>query len=276
MRDNFPKLTREILAKRVSFRCSNPKCKKITIGPHSADEKAINLGVAAHITAASRGGPRYCETMEPKERKSINNGIWLCQNCAKLIDTDVQKYSREELIEWKSIAEKSSLAVISNECISDGQNVSLYDNRIKVYQSLFYEIRNVASLIDKLIVSKEISIEEKKDIAVYLCLQVAQFTDDNCFYMQNEITVQCVGTFIGVEDIFDSDEVESKKTLENYRRNLRASQTLLKSVDSKGLIDTSKKTDLMAYFSEQELKQQKNDLNNRVSVPSRKNNTKSK
>ncbi|NLU91350.1 hypothetical protein [Chitinophaga sp. Ak27] len=260
MRDNFPKLIREILAKRVSFRCSNPNCKKITTGPHSTDEKAINLGVAAHITAAAKGGPRFCETMEPNERKSIKNGIWLCQSCAKLIDTDTQKYSTNELIKWKSLAEKYSLAVISNEHINDNQNNNLFDNRIKVYQSLFYEIRKVDLLIGKLITAKEISAEEKKDIVIYLCLQIAQFTDDNCFYLQNEIIVQCIGTFIGAEDIFSSNENTSKESLETYRRNLRASQSLLKSVDSKGLIDTSKKTNLMAYYNELELKHQKNDF----------------
>ena len=87
-RDEFSTTTKETLAKRVGYRCANPNCRKLTCGPCEDENKAINIGVAAHITAASPGGPRYDETLTSEERKSINNGIWLCQSCAKLIDDD--------------------------------------------------------------------------------------------------------------------------------------------------------------------------------------------
>ena len=260
MRDDFSKPTKEILAKRVSFKCSNPNCKKITIGPHSIDEKTINLGVAAHITAASKGGPRFCEEMKPDERKSIKNGIWLCQNCAKLIDTDTKKYTVNELITWKSLAEKESLSVISNEYVKENKNTTLFENRIKVYERLYYEIREVDSLIRELIEIKEMSNKEKEDSAFYLGLQVAQFTDDNGFYLQNEISAQCIGTFVGVGDIFSFDESISKENLDDYNKNIRASQRLLKSVNSEGIIDTVRKTPIMAYFSELESKKENEDF----------------
>lgn len=91
-RDNFTAPVKNKLAKRVLYVCSNPNCKKITIGPDS--ENGINnIGVAAHICAAAPGGPRYDKNMSEEERKSINNGIWLCQSCAKLIDSDENKYT---------------------------------------------------------------------------------------------------------------------------------------------------------------------------------------
>lgn len=46
------------------------------------------VGVASHIRAASKGGPRFDATMTSAERKNIKNGIWLCQADAKLIDDD--------------------------------------------------------------------------------------------------------------------------------------------------------------------------------------------
>lgn len=42
--------------------------------------------------------------MSSDERKSDENGIWLCQTCSKLIDSDVQKYTVEKLKRWKKIA----------------------------------------------------------------------------------------------------------------------------------------------------------------------------
>jgi hypothetical protein len=50
--------------------------------------KPLILGVAAHITAASPDGPRYDQNLSSEQRKSPDNGIWLCQNCAKLVDND--------------------------------------------------------------------------------------------------------------------------------------------------------------------------------------------
>jgi len=88
MRDEFPKPVVETLAKRVGNRSSNPGCRKRTSGPHTEDDKALNVGVAAHITAASSGGPRYAPSLTLEERKGTGNGHWLCQSCAKLVDND--------------------------------------------------------------------------------------------------------------------------------------------------------------------------------------------
>lgn len=54
MRDDFSIKTKEILAKRVNYHCSNPDCGKPTTGPQSDPNKVINVGVACHITAASK------------------------------------------------------------------------------------------------------------------------------------------------------------------------------------------------------------------------------
>ncbi|MBI5302476.1 MAG: hypothetical protein HY868_10085 [Chloroflexi bacterium] len=108
MRDDFDDKTKNILARRVGLRCSNPKCRKLTSGPQTDPAKAINIGVASHITAASPGGPRYNPSLSPEQRKSVENGIWLCQSCSKLIDSDERRYTIELLKEWKRQAEMSA------------------------------------------------------------------------------------------------------------------------------------------------------------------------
>ena len=104
-RDDFSASTKRRLAERVSFLCSNPKCNRPTSGPSTNPDASISIGVAAHIAAAARGGKRFNPAMSPAERKSIKNGIWLCQVCAKIIDLDEQKYTVELLHEWKRQAE---------------------------------------------------------------------------------------------------------------------------------------------------------------------------
>ena len=108
-RDNFTPLTKRKLEERVSSRCSWQGCGKATRGAARGDEAAsVNLGVAAHITAAAAGGPRFDATLSPEERKSLLNGIWLCQNHARLIDADESAYSVAKLQEWKRQAEERS------------------------------------------------------------------------------------------------------------------------------------------------------------------------
>lgn len=104
MRDDFKKSEVTKLAQQSGYRCSNPSCRRPTIGP-DGDRGTASIGVAAHIAAASVGGPRFDPTMTLEERSSIDNGIWLCQTCSRLIDTDVASYSNETLFEWKRLSE---------------------------------------------------------------------------------------------------------------------------------------------------------------------------
>jgi hypothetical protein len=107
-RDDFTQPTIQLLAKRAGFRCSNPDCRRPTSGP-GAGQAAVNLGVAAHITAASRRGPRFDELLPGEARTSADNGIWLCQQCSRLVDADASGHSVATLQEWKAFAEAAAL-----------------------------------------------------------------------------------------------------------------------------------------------------------------------
>jgi hypothetical protein len=109
MRDDFSEDVKRILAFRVSTACSNPDCRADTAGPQEDPSKAVNLGVAAHITSASSGGPRFDINLTPEQRSGAENGIWLCQNCAKLVDNDVTRYPEKILRAWKAIAEHNAV-----------------------------------------------------------------------------------------------------------------------------------------------------------------------
>jgi hypothetical protein len=103
-RDDFNRPVIDRLARRVGMKCSYPDCRTPTSGP-DGDGGVTNTGVAAHITAASPGGARYDEMLSPEERSGINNGIWLCQTHAKLIDDDELTYTPAVLRAWKETAE---------------------------------------------------------------------------------------------------------------------------------------------------------------------------
>jgi len=134
-RDDFSPKTKDILAKRVGFRCSNPNCRKLTCSANENPEKVTSIGVAAHIAAAAKGGPRYDECMTPDERKSLSNGIWLCQSCSKLIDVDEIRYPAEVLMKWKAIAE--DLAILDVETSSPAVYQSQDKELIRFYVQCF-------------------------------------------------------------------------------------------------------------------------------------------
>jgi hypothetical protein len=115
-RDDFSPKTLLQIAKRAGWLCSFPTCRTPTVGATSDGEGEINIGTAAHICAAASGGPRYDEKMSPEERSSAKNGIWMCRDHGKAIDSTDPEFTVERLREWKIQAENDSMRrVLRNE-----------------------------------------------------------------------------------------------------------------------------------------------------------------
>ena len=110
--DDFKASVRNAIAARVGYRCSNPKCRALTVGPAFDSGRGIRLGQAAHIKAASPKGPRYDAEMSSEDRTNPDNGIWLCCACARLVDVDPLRYPEETLRKWKHEAENEALRLL--------------------------------------------------------------------------------------------------------------------------------------------------------------------
>lgn len=141
MRDDFSAATKEELAKRVSYLCSNPGCRQSTSGPQATPTGTVNIGVAAHITAASPGGPRYDDALSPSGRQSPSNGIWLCQSCAKLIDSDTTRYSVPRLLEWKTDAETAAAKALESRRYPATESEGVFLEAQRLMPELITEMR---------------------------------------------------------------------------------------------------------------------------------------
>lgn len=107
--DDFSQKTKDLLARRVAHHCSRPSCKAPTSGPSESGDSAVNIGKAAHITAARPGGPRFDATLSGAQRRSFDNGIWLCTKCADLVDKNCgADYPAPLLKHWKQCAEEAA------------------------------------------------------------------------------------------------------------------------------------------------------------------------
>ena len=130
-RDDFTKEVLDALARRVNFRCSMPTCRTGTTGPRTEPNRSVNIGVAAHITAASPGGPRYDACLTSERRRSAENGIWLCQNHAKLVDNDAIRYPVGDLQDWKQSAEAAARADLEGARERDTASSAILDLSFK-------------------------------------------------------------------------------------------------------------------------------------------------
>lgn len=114
MRDDFSKKTKVTLALRANHKCSFTSCGFPTSGPNDSSPDAVTrVGVAAHIHAASPGGPRYLESMTFDERSNITNGIWLCPTHSTLVDRDTTTYTADAIRQMKSAHEQRVVAEMS-------------------------------------------------------------------------------------------------------------------------------------------------------------------
>lgn len=112
-RDDFRQKTINTLAKRVAYLCSNPSCRIQTVGPEQGGEGTVIVGVAAHITAAAPGGPRYDPSLTREQRRDQSNGIWLCEIHGKQVDADEKQFTVETLRAWKQAAERNAADAIT-------------------------------------------------------------------------------------------------------------------------------------------------------------------
>jgi hypothetical protein len=141
VRDDFPASVKDELAKRVGYLCSNPACRQPTSGPQSSSSGTVNIGVASHITAASPGGPRHDSGLSSGERTSAENGIWLCQTCAKLIDSDQPRYSVDKLEEWKADAETAAARALEQRRAPATESAGVFLEAERLMPELISEMR---------------------------------------------------------------------------------------------------------------------------------------
>jgi hypothetical protein len=107
-RDSFRQSVKTNLAKRAAYICSCPDCRAFTLGAQADGSGVVNIGVAAHITAAAVGGPRFDPDIGTEDRASEQNGLWLCANCHSRIDADPACFTVAKLRDWKRDAEARS------------------------------------------------------------------------------------------------------------------------------------------------------------------------
>src|SRR5262249_11945683 len=110
-------------------------------GPQADPSGTVNIGVAAHITAASPEGPRYDAALTPEQRSAADNGIWLCQTDGKLVDNDAVRYTAEGLRDWKARAEAAAARELEQRLRQHPDSAAVFERMERLMPALLAEIR---------------------------------------------------------------------------------------------------------------------------------------
>jgi hypothetical protein len=81
-------------------------------------------------------------------------------------------------------------------------------------------------------------------------LELAKFSDNEDFYLDDELGVHTLCSFVGVEDIFVIDDPEARQTeIDRFRKNIRNAYRMIKSVRDTGKLDRSIKSPFVEYYT---------------------------
>lgn len=116
-RIEFSDKVKDIIRHRAGYRCC--KCDRTLVGPGATTSDYVELGQCAHIYAAKPTGPRGQSHLTEEQLKSPENGLYLCNDCHKLIDGKLshKKYRVEQLLQIKAIHEYKIAVEMGNDVI---------------------------------------------------------------------------------------------------------------------------------------------------------------
>lgn len=125
-RDRVPPAQEKVVISRSGNQCAYPNCGlELTIDSEATNDRPKATGKVAHIAAASPGGPRYDVDMTAEQRGSANNLIYLCGPHHDAVDSQLEKHTKDFLLEAKNTHEKgvarairSALGVVTYEELS--------------------------------------------------------------------------------------------------------------------------------------------------------------
>ena len=93
--------TKIILAMRSGDRCALPDCGR-SLTRDAETGTTLTVGEAAHIAGSRPSSARHDPNMGDPERNHFDNLLYVCANCHKLVDQDVDSYPVERLRKLKA------------------------------------------------------------------------------------------------------------------------------------------------------------------------------
>lgn len=96
----------------------------------------------------------------------------------------------------------------------------IFQKRLQIYEELYRKIGEATRIADDIIENPKYSKDERKELLSEVIFDLAEYTDENSLYINDDVAVHCIATWMGVENIYYiKDSKEKQKELEKFRNN---------------------------------------------------------
>jgi len=106
----------------------------------------------------------------------------------------------------------------------------VFDKRMQVHEQLFAKIVSARSVAEEVMEERKCPPDERHSIVSSVVLDIAEYCDDNALYLNEELTLHCVGSLIGAEDVAGiADAQEREQAAEHVRSNLMSATEMIRA-----------------------------------------------
>jgi len=104
---------------------------------------------------------------------------------------------------------------------------TIYEKKLKIYERLFSKMNHASLLGHKILKESELPEEERYNLWAPLVIDLAEFTDKNKLYLNEEISIHCLMTVIGLDDAPGLPEGEQKDHINNFNTGIKEAGELI-------------------------------------------------
>ena len=117
------------------------------------------------------------------------------------------------------------LGVILNEVFRRKSRVEnfasiVFERRLDIYEELFKKIQEANIIANDIISNPAYSEKQRNDIIFTAGLDIAEFCDENAFFIDSDLGAHCTALLMGVEDIYLlDDEAKKQQAIREYHES---------------------------------------------------------
>jgi hypothetical protein len=106
----------------------------------------------------------------------------------------------------------------------------VFEKRMQIYEELFRKLTDGQAVAEEIMKSDKHSAEERHAMISAVVLDLAEYCDANALYLNEELTLHCVGTFMGSEDVADiKNSRKQNEAAQHVRENVKSAKQMIKA-----------------------------------------------
>jgi hypothetical protein len=104
---------------------------------------------------------------------------------------------------------------------------AIFAKRLEAYEELMVLVEDGRTLAEQVLRKPELSHEDRHALISAAIGPIAQHTDRNSLYIDEELGAHCTALFMGVEDIPELSAAEKKAALKTYRDQVQETRRMI-------------------------------------------------